>query len=132
MEIDLDAARAAKAERKAEGHSVKVGGETFTLPPMLPFGFLEAAFSATTAEEVQHAIRILLGPDQFDRFLEQRIDDDDLDALMDGVFKAYTGHGQGKSSASASSSSNGSSRSRPTSNGSTASTSRKRSGGKNR
>jgi hypothetical protein len=124
MDLDLDAARAARAETRGETPTVTIGGETFTLPPELPMRYI-------WANDDMDALKALFDG-QLDRFLSVvELTTEDIRALIAGMPSLY-GVGSGESLASAGSSGNGSNRSRPTSGGSTASTSGRRAGARKR
>ena len=96
--LDLDAKRAARSEAQNTPHEVRLGGETFILPPKLPLESLELMGEAKFRE----AFRILLGDDAaVRRFFAHRPDNDDLEELM-GLYGS-----PGESSASPGSSLNG-------------------------
>lgn len=114
--IDLDAARAARAE-KQEQHSIVFGGEEFALPPEAPFEF---AFKLIESD-FRGALRELLG-EQTDAFFSHHPTMADITELVDGAGRMYGFDGSGESEASEGSSSNGSNPSRPTSDASTSST----------
>jgi hypothetical protein len=121
-ELDLDAARAARAEARGEPPTVTLGGETFTLPVEIPMRYIWALVEGDDMD----ALKVLFNG-QLDRFLATEPSGQDIVALVAGVPKLYGMASQGESPASAGSSSNGSSRSRPTSPATTKSTSAKRS-----
>lgn len=125
--IDLDAARAARAEQHREPRTVTFGGETFELPVELPaeYGWL------LIDNDTKGALRLLFG-DRFDDFWGHAPTREDLNELVTSIPKIY-GFGElGESRASSGSSPNGSSRSRPNSLPATESTSAKRSSGRKR
>lgn len=123
--LNLDeerAKRAAKAE-KSEGHKVILGGQEFTLPALLPFEFGEACRKATTEAGIRRAVRVILGSEQYERFVEQQVTLDDVGALIDGLAGLYGFESPGESLASSGSSRSNGNRSRPTSKRATNSTS---------
>lgn len=138
VEIDLDAVRAARAEASGEGHVLTLLGVRLTLPAKCPLAYLDLFLEAELAEtegdqerlgmEATRAAKRLLGPEQWRALLNAGADGDDLAVLVEGIAKAY-GFAVGESPASPDSSRPTGDRARPTSNGSTASTSRKRSSG---
>jgi hypothetical protein len=76
---DLDAKRAARSEAQSTPHEVRLGGETFTLPPKIPLESIELMGEAKFRE----AFKILLGDDDtVRRFFAHRPDDGDLEELM--------------------------------------------------
>lgn len=121
-ELDLDAARAARAEARGEAPTVTLGGETFTLPAELPMRYV---WTLVEGDDMD-ALKVLFDG-QLDRFLATVPTREDILALVAGVPTLYGLASQGESPASAGSSNNGSSRSRPTSPAVTRSTSAKRS-----
>lgn len=58
--IDLDAARAARAEANAEPPVVRFGGVDYTLPVELPWAMVEAA-AGGDANGLVSAVKLLLG-----------------------------------------------------------------------
>lgn len=115
--LDLDAARAARAEVDDAPPIVRFGGQTFELPSELPIDF---AFRQREGD-LRGAIGLLFG-DAADRFFGLRPSVADIAELADGVLKMY-GLTPGEAKASGSSSPNGGASSRPTSSASTGSTS---------
>lgn len=125
--LDLDAARAARAEVGGDRPRVMLGGEEFLLPAELPMRYIW-----TLADGDDMAALKVLFNGQLERFLATEPTKEDIVALAGAVPRLY-GMGQsGESSASAGSSKNGSNRSRPTSPASTASTSARRVTGRKR
>lgn len=132
-DINLDAARAARAAVTKEPMTITVDGEKFVLPPSPKWWVFRLAKTDPAA-----ACEKLLG-NEFERFLE--FADPDAEDMMFLVREALGKYGfgnQGEAQASSSSqgsrssSTNGSKSSRQTSKGSTGSTSRKRAGAKRR
>lgn len=121
-ELDLDAARAARAEARGESPTVTLGGETFILPAELPMRYV---WTLVEGDDMD-ALKVLFNG-QLERFLATDPTREDILALVAGVPKLYGLASQGESPASAGSSSNGSSRSRPTSPATTRAISAKRS-----
>lgn len=119
--LDLDAARAARAEVRGDPPSITLGGQTFTLPAELPMRYI---WTLIDGDEMG-ALKLLFNG-QLDKFLAAEPSKEDILALMAGVPKLYGVGTSGESPASAGSSSNGSNRSRPTSPASTKSTSARR------
>lgn len=126
MELNLDAARAARDEVRGEAPKVIFGGETFTLPAELPMDYVW-----TLGEDDMATLKTLFNG-QLDRFKALKPTREDLLALIAGVPKLYGLASEGESSASAGSSADGSPRSRPTSAATTKSTSAKRVGATSR
>jgi hypothetical protein len=121
-DLDLDAARAARAEARGEPPTVTLGGETFTLPPEMPLRYV---WTLVDGDDMA-ALRVLFNG-QLDRFLATEPTREDILTLIAGVPALYGLVSPGESPASAGSSNDGSSRSRPTSPAATRSTSAKRS-----
>lgn len=115
--LDLDAARAARAEKK-ERHHVRLGGQEFELPAEMPSEF---AFALADGQPRQ-ALQALLG-DRYGEFAALNPSLDDVFELANGVAGLYGVESLGEQLASDVSSSNGGNGSRPTSNASTDSTS---------
>jgi hypothetical protein len=122
--LDLDAARAARAETRGDPPTVVLAGETFTLPPEMPMRYMWTLLDG----DDMAALKVLFDG-QLDRFLACDLTREDLLALLDGVPHLY-GLRPGELSASDGSSSGTSSHSRPTSPATTRSTSAKRATGK--
>lgn len=112
MRVDLDAARAARAEARGEAPSVVVNGREFKLVPELPLMFAEALRENRMWEAQQ---LMLLNKDELEDFLACELTSDDLEAIAE----AYSAGTVGESRASRRSSTNGGRPSRPTSNAST-------------
>lgn len=115
--LDLDAARAARAEVEEAPPVVRLEGQTFELPRELPIDF---AFRHREGD-LRGALGMLFG-DSADRFFALRPSVADIEELAAGVLKMY-GLSPGEAKASGSSSPSGGATSRPTSSGSTPSTS---------
>lgn len=113
--IDLDAARAARAEALGEPLVVRFGGEEFTLPAEVPYDYLALLASG----DPRAAINALLGEAEAPRFWQQRPSVGDMRVLMEGIEEA-AGLKEGEAPASGSSSNGTSRRSRPTSPATTA------------
>lgn len=116
--LNLDAARAARAEAGGDVPVVQFGDREFVLAAELPadFAFLQAD------GDLRGAIGTLFSAEDVDAFWASRPSIDDLEALADGIGSLY-GLSRPESSASDASSSTDGMRSRPTSSGSTDSTS---------
>lgn len=129
-ELNLDAARAARAEVLGDAPTFTLGGETFTLPVELPMRYV---WTLDAGDEVDplDVLKVLLDG-ELDRFIAANPTRNDILALIDGIPVLYGLRPPGESPASAGSSSNGSNRSRPTSSASTASTSGRRAGARKR
>lgn len=114
MRIDLDAARAARAEARgsqAETSVVAFGGEDFELPIECPWTFVEHL----NAEQNRAAVADLFGDEAAERFFSHGPSVADLTEFVQGVAVAYGLGTPGNSPASRRSSSNGSRRSKRTS-----------------
>lgn len=111
MEFDLDAVRAARAEKKQEPRTVMFGGRQFTMAAELPYNF--------TALTDDAALDILFGDDA-DAFRALGPSTQDMQDLMLGILPFYGFGNLGESPASRSSSSNGSKPLRRTSKRTTA------------
>lgn len=129
--IDLDAARAARAEALADAPILVIGGKDYTLPVEVPYRFAELlariqhANEQESAELIGDSLRILFG-DAYEEVSKQ-MSIADIGALFDQIGKAY-GTPLGPSSNSVSQLNRTSRRSKQTSKPSTASISAKRSG----
>lgn len=124
--IDLDAARAARAEAQGEENTVLLGGDTFTLPLELPIELGDFLVSG----RVGAFIEALLGEEQWTKFASHKPTLNDLKVLAEQLAPLYGFESPGESPASVASLPSNGSHSRPTSRASTGSTSRKRSGAK--
>jgi hypothetical protein len=122
-EINLDAARAARAEARKEGHSIRFGGKKWPLPDELP---LDLGIRMMNGD-VWGSLVGLLG-DQWDEFYKLSPTMDDAKDLVTLLAPEYGFAEPGESPASVASSTSNGTQPRPTSNGSTRSTSAKRSG----
>lgn len=120
---DLDALAAVRAEGRGEPPTITFKGETFELPPEMPIAVVEAWVADADAVTFGQAI---LG-DEWDRFRALNPSREDVWALGAQAQELWN-VSPGESRASDDSSSMSGRRSRPTSNGSTRSTSAKRSG----
>ena len=126
-DLDLDAARAARAESRSEPHHILVDGEKFELPPELPWDYFEILETG----EMKDALQYLL-EDGFDAFWAHRLSADDVKDLAVGIPRLYGFGGPGESSASGGQSVPTGNPSRQTSAASTRQTSGKRSGASRR
>lgn len=130
MRIDLDAElKAARSEAVAEDYTVVFCDREFSIPAAAPFTFLEAIYgTGSELNRVFLAARAIVG-DQWDDFLAARPTVADAGKFVTRITRLWgLGDDLGESPASGGSSRATSRRSKRTSNGSTASTSRKRSG----
>lgn len=85
--IDLDAARAARAAAKQEQPTVTFGGKAWVLPAELPWAVAEAAAAQDTAGIVS-AIASMLG-EQWPEFKALNPSVEDMTALMEAVGDIY-------------------------------------------
>ena len=108
MEINLDAARAARAEANGEHNTVTFGGQVFDLPVECPYTFAEAL----NRDDPQAMLHALLGADDAARFLALGPTVPDLTELVVGVARVYGLGAEGNSAASNGSSKSGSRRSK--------------------
>lgn len=119
-EINLDAARAARAEQ-TESHTLRLEGEVFTLPLEMPIDF---AFLAND-EKLREAFSLLFG-EEAERFWALRPSVSDITELATQIAGLYGFDSAGESLASVHTSTNIGVPPRLTSNASTESTSPKR------
>lgn len=105
MRIDLDAARAARAEAAGEGPVVVFGGGDFPLPPEMPFSVAESLATlnemstSAKAAEMQAIFKALLG-ENYESFMAQSPSLEDMLALIEGLGQAYGLEDVGESEAS--------------------------------
>jgi hypothetical protein len=85
--IDLDAAKAARAEAKQEAPVIKFNGAEYTLPIELPWRVVEAASSSDTVQII-NAVKSLLG-DQWEDFEKNNISAADMLLLIENIAKIY-------------------------------------------
>lgn len=85
--IDLDAARAARAEANGEAPIVRFGGVDYVLPVELPWAMVEAAASGDAGGLVQ-AVKLLLG-DQWATFEAEQPSISDMRILVENVAELY-------------------------------------------
>jgi hypothetical protein len=122
VSLDLDALRAARSEAIKDPRTVRFGGKVWGLPDELSLDAVLAMAGGNTLTALQE----ILG-EQWVDFKAVGLTANDFRAFAAGIDKIY-GAAEGEASASPGSSSNTGSQSRRTSNGSTASTSRRVSG----
>jgi hypothetical protein len=84
--IDLDAARAARAETQRDAPVLHYANRDWTLPAELPFAFAEAAGGDT--KDVVRALSALMG-DQWDDFIRSGITLADIEVLVEGIPEVY-------------------------------------------
>jgi hypothetical protein len=87
--IDLDAARAARAEAQGEVPTVRFGGVDWKLPAELPWALAEAAASGRT-EDAMGAVKSLLG-EQWPEFVKLNPTIEDVRILLEGIGTVYVG-----------------------------------------
>lgn len=85
--IDLDAARAARAEAQLDAPIVKFNGKKYKLPVELPWSIVEAATSQDGAQIIA-AVKTLLG-EQWDDFQSANISVADMQVLIENISKLY-------------------------------------------
>lgn len=83
-DIDLDSARAARAESQAEPVTLTSGGVQFTLPVEMPMPFVWALEDG----DVRGAVTALLG-DQMPAFITTQPSDDDIAELLKQAGRCY-------------------------------------------
>lgn len=83
--IDLDAARAARAEERGEAPVLKLGGKEFALPVELPLEFGRLWSTGQTFEGLQ----LLIGLDRWDEFRECHMSNLDLEQFIIELAKVY-------------------------------------------
>lgn len=76
--VDLDAARAARAETNGGPLEVVLGGQTFELPAEMPLE-VPVLFSAG---DLRGGIALLVGDDRVDAFLATGLSDADVEELV--------------------------------------------------
>lgn len=91
-EINLDTARAAREEVKAERTFV-FRGETFELPAELPYEVLEPigilGLNPDNLGAIREVMRAILGQEAHDRFESLKPSIPDLNELVGGLFSEY-------------------------------------------
>jgi hypothetical protein len=80
--LDLDARR---AEATGEGHTIRLGGVDYELPPKLPLALAQYLMEGRTVD----AIRLLFGDDA--PTVERLFTDDDLDAIARELYGVTPG-----------------------------------------
>jgi hypothetical protein len=93
--IDLDARRAQRAEAAGEPIDVRLGGDVFTFPTVREWPVDLA--DVLSRGDLMGGLRLLLPPDDFDRFMGHRPTLGDLSDLFDGLGKASGVGGMGNS-----------------------------------
>ena len=86
--IDLDAARAARAEAQAEAPIIKFGGTEYKLPVELPWSIVEAASSQNT-NDIVGAVKSLLG-EQWAAFEATGVSVADMTTLIENIASVYS------------------------------------------
>lgn len=106
--VDLDAARAARAEQNGEHPTVTFGGEMFELPTEMPFTIVESVNEMQKAQEEGdgYAISKLLTGiaqdlfgERYEEFLTKHPSMLDMQSLLENIAPLY-GLDQGESQAS--------------------------------
>lgn len=85
--IDLDAARAARAEAEQEAPVIRFGGKDFTLPVELPWAVVEAASSQDT-NSIIGSVKSLLG-EQWSEFDKLGVSVEDMKTLIESIAGVY-------------------------------------------
>lgn len=98
--IDLDKARAARAETQGETHDLVLGGETYQLPAELPYEWAEAS----ALGNIRVALAALLGEEEAARLFKAALSIKDLEEMNDQIAVIYGVGESGEASASRSSS----------------------------
>lgn len=95
--IDLDAARAARAEAKQEAPTLRFAGKDWTLPAELPWAFVEA-----TSGDITGIVRAMQGllADQWDAFVSEHPSISDITTLVEAIPSLYGLEGLGEAPAS--------------------------------
>lgn len=109
--IDIDAARRARAEQRGEGHTFTVDGQTYELPSELSFEAAEAAQNSDWRKLMSE----LLGTEQAEQFFQGHPSVNDLNVLLlgdedleiPGILALYGSGRPGESSVSSPPSTNG-------------------------
>jgi len=104
--VDLDKARAARAESNGEAPTVTFGGASFTLPVELPFSMVEEAHTLSASvgdpyaitQAISNIAESLFG-DRYQEFLDHGPSMGDMQMLMDSIPELY-GMTPGESAAS--------------------------------
>lgn len=107
-QVDLDAARAARAEQNGEHPTVKFGDQIFELPTEMPFTIVESVNEMQAAQAESDGFRIskmltviaqdLFG-DHYTEFLDKHPSMLDMQLLLENIAPLY-GLNQGESQAS--------------------------------
>lgn len=85
--IDLDAARAARAEASKEAPMIRFAGSDWTLPVELPWALAEAA-ADTSAETAIAAVKSLLGA-QWPAFVAAGPTIEDMRVMLEHIAEIY-------------------------------------------
>ena len=92
--FDLDAARARRLEASGDRLTFRFGGDEFSV---LPLSELSVSFlDALSENDTSAMLRMLLGDEQFDRFMEKGPRVGDVNDLVSWVSEQTTG-GEGNS-----------------------------------
>lgn len=107
-QVDLDAARVARAEANGKSPTIMFGGKTFDLPPEMPFAIVESVGELTKAQEdgdgfataaLLSQIARSLFRDRYQEFLDIGPSMTDMQTLLENVAGLY-GLNTGESPAS--------------------------------
>lgn len=83
--IDLDAARAARAEAAGEPPILTLGGRDIELPVELPAAFLDHIAN----ERLTEALKTIMTPEELEHVFAQNLSVEDLVEFSDGIGEAY-------------------------------------------
>jgi len=106
--VDLDAARAARAEANGQAPTVKFGGQVFELPTEMPYTIVESVNAMQAAQEDGDgygitkqltAIAVDLFGDRYEEFLKLHPSMLDMQILLENIAPLY-GLTSGESQAS--------------------------------
>lgn len=85
--LDLDAARAARREALGEAPEFTFGGKTYALPPEMSY----SAAIALQNNDLDAGLVHLLGPGNYDTFMEGAPAMEDIVALIEWIGEEYEG-----------------------------------------
>ena len=83
--FDLDAARAARREAMGDGFAFVFGGQTFTCTPTKEWPV--AVLASLSDGDLTGALELILGDEQYQRFMEQQPTSGDVQDLMEALGK---------------------------------------------
>jgi hypothetical protein len=89
MPIDLDAAAAARREGKDGGIEITFKGETFSLPPEMPYEMVRKLTALPEDQATESMLNSLFGDEQWAKFLELGPTLEDIRELFNGINKEY-------------------------------------------